>query len=96
MICGLLRAIGGRSLKIIAEAREDFPAPLKRAREEPVIITRRGEPEAVILPFNEHGRLQRRKAYSTIVRLSQKMKGSSIPATELYEASRRELEERTR
>jgi prevent-host-death family protein len=101
VIRGLLWTIGGRSLKMalkisIAEARKDFSALLKRAREEPVIITRRGEPEAVILPFDEYARLQRLKAYSTMVRLSQEMKGIDIRATELDEASRRELEERTR
>ena len=82
----------------IAEARKDFSALLKRAREEPVIITRRGEPAAVILPFDEYARLQRLKAYSTstMVPLSQEMKEIDIRATELYEASRRELEERTR
>ncbi|MBO9361880.1 MAG: type II toxin-antitoxin system Phd/YefM family antitoxin [Thermoflexus sp.] len=84
------------ALKIsIAEARKDFCALLKRAREELVIITRRGEPEAVILPFDEYARLQRLKAYSTMVRLSHELKGIGIRATELYEASRRELEERS-
>ncbi|HIC88257.1 MAG TPA: type II toxin-antitoxin system Phd/YefM family antitoxin, partial [Anaerolineae bacterium] len=36
----------------IAEAKSDFSKMLKRAQEGPVIITRRGKPDAVILPFD--------------------------------------------
>lgn len=78
----------------IAEAKSGFSELLKRARRELVIITRRGEPDAVILPFEEYERLQRLRAYSSMVRLSRELVGVGVTATELYEASRRELEGR--
>jgi len=77
----------------IAEAKSDFSRMLKRARKEPVIITRRGKPDAVILPFAEYERLRRLWAYLSMVRLSRELEEIGVTATELYEASRRELEE---
>jgi len=79
----------------IAEAKSGFSAVLKRARKELVIVTRRGKPEVVILPFAEYERLQRLRAYSNMVRLSSELGEVGVTATELYEASRRELEERS-
>jgi len=78
----------------IAEAKSGFSALLKHAQKEPVIVTRRGEPDAVILPFEEYERLRRLRAYSSMVRLSRELKGIGITASELYEASRKELEDR--
>lgn len=78
----------------IAEAKSDLSKMLKRAREEPVIITRRGKPDAVILPFAEYERLRRLWAYLSMVRLSRELEETGVTATELYEASRRDLEER--
>ncbi len=78
----------------IAEARSSLSKLLKYAQKEPVIITRRGKPDAVLLPFAEYERLRRLQAYSSLVRLSREMKEAGVTATELYETSRRELEER--
>lgn len=76
----------------IAEAKKGFSKMLKRARKELVIVTRRGEPDAVILPFDEYERLRQLTAYSSMVRLSHELKEAGVTATELYEASREELE----
>ncbi len=78
----------------IAEAKSDFAKLLKHARQEAVIITRRGKPDAVILGFAEYERLRRLKAYLSMVDLSRELEELGVTATELYEASRRELEER--
>jgi len=78
----------------IAEAKSGFSELLKHAQKEPVIVTRRGEPDAVILPFEEYERLRRLRAYSSMVRLSRELEGVGVTATELYEASRSELEDR--
>lgn len=79
----------------IAEAKSSLSALLKCAQKELVIVTRRGKPEAVILPFAEYERLRRQRAYSNMVRLSRELKEVGVTATELYEASRKELEGRT-
>jgi prevent-host-death family protein len=78
----------------IAEAKSGFSELLKCARKEPVIVTRRGDPDAVILPFEEYERLRRLHAYSSMVRLSRELEEAGVTATELYEASRKELEGR--
>ncbi|MCR4406663.1 MAG: type II toxin-antitoxin system Phd/YefM family antitoxin [Anaerolineae bacterium] len=78
----------------IAEARGSFSKLLRHAREGPVIITRRGKPDAVILPFGEYERLRRQRGYSNMVRLSRELAGVGVTATELDEASRKELDER--
>jgi prevent-host-death family protein len=79
----------------ISEAKSGFSALLKRVQKEPVIVTCRGEPEAVILPFEEYERLQRLRVYSSMVRLSRELEGVGVTATELYEASRKDLEDRS-
>jgi prevent-host-death family protein len=78
----------------VAEAKSSLSELLKRARQGPVIVTRRGEPDAVILPFAEYERLRRLWAYSSMVRLARELDETGVTATELYEDSRRELEER--
>ncbi len=78
----------------ISEAKSSFSALLKRAQKELVIVTRRGEPDAVLLPFEEYERLRRLRAYSSMIRLSHELKGIGITASELYDASREELEGR--
>jgi prevent-host-death family protein len=83
------------SLRVsIAKAKSGFSKLLKHARKETVIVTRRGEPDSVILPFAEYERLRRLGAYSTMVRLSRKLQDSGVTASELYKASRDELEGR--
>lgn len=83
------------SLKVsIAKAKSGFSRLLKHARKEPVIVTRRGKPDSVILPFAEYERLRRLRAYSNMVRLSHELKDIGVTASELHEASRRELEGR--
>lgn len=78
----------------VAEAKSGFSRYLKQAREELVIVTRRGKPEAVILPFAEYQHLRRLRAYSAMVRLSRELEEIGVTASELHEASRRELEGR--
>ena len=83
------------SLRVsIAEAKSGFSQLLRHARKEPVIVTRRGKPDSVILPLDEYERLRRLRAYSTMVRLSQELKDCGVTASELYEASRDELDGR--
>jgi len=79
----------------ISKAKSDFSELLKRAQREPVIVTRRGEPDTVILSIDEYERLRRLRAYSSMVRLSRELERTGVTATELYEASRKDLEDRS-
>lgn len=78
----------------IAEAKSSLSDLLKHARTAPVIVTRRGQPDAVILPYDEYERLQRLRAYARMAHLARELREAGVTATELYEESRRELEER--
>jgi prevent-host-death family protein len=87
--------IGGQNMSLrvsIVEAKSGFSRLVKHAQEEPVIITRRGRAEAVILPFDKYERLQRLAAYSSMVLLSRELEGVDVTATELHQASRCEVE----
>ena len=77
----------------IAQARRDLSQILKQARQAPVIVTRRGEPDAVILLFQEYQFLRHLGAYLRMIRFSEQLKGCGVTATELalYKAGGREL-----
>lgn len=78
----------------VAEAKSRLSELLKRARQDLVIVTRRGKPDIVFFPFEEYERLKRLHAYSRMVSLSRRLETLGLTATELYESSRQELEER--
>ncbi len=80
----------------VAEAKQGLTQLLREAREnrEEIVVTYRGTPFMVILPYEEYERLERVRSYLSMVRISEKLKGSGISATEIYEESRRQLEER--
>ncbi len=78
----------------IAEAKKDFSGVVRQAHREPVVVTRRGEPDIVILSFKEYTDLRRLRAYLRMLRLSHELQGSEVTVTELQEASRGDLEAR--
>lgn len=80
----------------VAEAKRDLTKLLREAEEKgmEIVVTRRGVPFMVILRFEDYEHLERLRAYLEMVRISEELKGSEISATEIYEESRRELEER--
>ncbi len=80
----------------VAEAKRDLTKLLREAAEKQmeIVVTRRGEPYMIIVRYQDYERLSRIRAYLDMVRISQELKGSGISATEIYEESRRQLEER--
>ncbi len=78
----------------VAEAKSRLSELLKRARQDLVIVTRRGEPDVVLLPFEEYEHLRRLHAYSRMVSISHELESLGLSASEVYESSRQELEER--
>jgi len=80
----------------VAEAKRDLSKLLREMSEDQeIIITKRGNPYRAITSYEEYRTLNRWWAYMTMVRLSAELKEIGVTATELYEASRRELEERS-
>jgi prevent-host-death family protein len=79
----------------IGVAKSEFSRLLREAREAPVIITRRGEPEVVLLAYDDYKRLRRLQAYQQMIRLSNQLRDSGVTVEELQDASREELEQRS-
>jgi len=78
----------------VAEARNALPRLLREAEKGEIIVTRRGKPTAVIVPFEMFQRIQRIEGYLILTKLSSELKDIGVTATQAFEASRRELEER--
>lgn len=78
----------------IGVAKNEFSRLLREAKQSPVIITRRGRPDVVLLSYGDYERLRRLQAYQQTLRLSAKLRDSGVSAGDLYESSRQELEER--
>lgn len=78
----------------VSEAHNRLSHWLDEIKDEPVTITRRGEPVGVIVSPQEYERLSQVKAYLQMLRLSRSLSESGVTAKELSDASRKELEER--
>jgi prevent-host-death family protein len=76
----------------IAQAHNRLSALLKKVQKGPILLTRRGKAVGVILSPEEYERLHQFEAYNNVVRLSQSLRESGVSASELYQASRHELE----
>lgn len=77
----------------IAEAHNRLSALLKRAQKSPIMITRRGKPVGVILSADEYEHLRQAAVYNQVVGLADSLRESDLTAADLYQASRRELED---
>lgn len=78
----------------IAEAHNRLSYWLKKVPDEPITITRRGEPVGVLISPEEYERMRQVSAFWKMLRLSQSLQESGVTADELFQASRSELESR--
>ncbi len=78
----------------VAEAHNRLSRWLKRIKDGPITITRRGEPVGVIIAPDEYERLRRVQGYLQMTRLSQTLAERDVTAAGLFAASREELETR--
>jgi prevent-host-death family protein len=78
----------------IAEAHNRLSYWLKKVSNEPITITRRGEPVGVIISPEEYEHTRQVSAFWKMLSLSQSLQDSGVAAEELFRASREELEGR--
>jgi len=85
-----------RSKVGIAEAKRGLTQLIRQSQESntEIVLTRRGKPVAVLVPFKEYDRVRRLRASQEIHRLQEVLKESGATAEEVYEASKQELEAR--
>jgi prevent-host-death family protein len=76
----------------IADAHNRLSALLKKVQQSPIRLTNRGKPVGVLLSLDDYEALRRAKAFSQVIELSRSLRESGLNASELYQASRRELE----
>lgn len=79
----------------IATAKKEFSKILRETQKGPVILTRRGRPDIVMLSYADYERLRRLQAYQQLLKIAEEMRGKGIRVSELHEESRHDLEERS-
>ncbi len=76
----------------VTKAHNRLSALLRKVQKSPITLTRRGKPVGVLLSPEEYERLCQLEAYGQVVRLSHTLRDSGVNASDLYRASRDELE----
>jgi prevent-host-death family protein len=78
----------------IAEGKRNFTKIIRMSQEEKkeIIVSRRGNPVAVILPYERHIRRKKKEALMKIEEARAIYHRSEVGANETYEISKKELE----
>jgi len=80
----------------IAEGKKGFSRLIHDTEEKSanIIVTRRGKPVAVIVPYHEYERNARMDGYRNIMEAREAFLKSGIKADDVYRESRTQLEEK--
>ncbi|MDQ5987144.1 MAG: hypothetical protein CSYNP_02881 [Syntrophus sp. SKADARSKE-3] len=80
----------------IAEGKKGFSRLIQETQEkkESIIVTRRGQPVAVIVPYDEYNRTLKMDGYRKIMEARELYGKTSVMTDEIYQESRGQLEER--
>jgi len=80
----------------ISDGKKDFTVLIKEsvAKNEDIVITKRGQPVAVLLPYKEYTDLRKMRTYLKMLEISNEMYKTGIKAKDVHIASKKELEER--
>jgi len=81
----------------IAEGKKGFSRLIHDTVEkrENTIVTRRGKPVAVIIPYDEYERNTRREGFQNIMEARAAFLKAGVMADDVYRESRTQLEEKT-
>jgi prevent-host-death family protein len=80
----------------IAEGKRGFSRLVREAfeKKKEIIVTKRGKPLAVILPYDEYQKSRRLDGYRKILAVRDLFADTGIKAADVYSESRKQLEER--
>jgi prevent-host-death family protein len=80
----------------IAEGKKRFSSLVGDALEEKkeFIVTKRGKPVAVIIPYDEYKQAKRLEGYKKILDAREAFTKSGVTADEIFEESRKQLEKK--
>lgn len=80
----------------ISGGKKDFTWLIREsvAKNEDVVITKRGQPVAALVPYKEYTDMKKLKTYLKMLQISAEMRKSGIKAKDVYAMSKKELEKR--
>ena len=80
----------------IAEGKKGFSRLIRDAaqKREEIIVTKRGKPVAVILPYGEYQQSRRLEGYMKVMEAREVFVRSGIRADDVYKETRKQLEKR--
>lgn len=80
----------------IAEGKKGFSRLIQDAstNKEEIIVTKRGKPVAVIVPYEEYQQSKKAEGYRKIMEARDAFMKTGILAKEIYKESRKQLEKR--
>jgi len=80
----------------VAEGKREFSRLLRDTSEkkEEIIVTKRGKPVAVIIPYDEFQYSMRMDGYRKIMRAREAFLKAGVKANEVFKESRKQLEKR--
>ncbi len=80
----------------ISNGKKDFTGLIREsvAKNEDIVITKRGQPVAALLPYKEYTDLKKLRTYLRMLEISSEMHKTGIKAKDVYAASKKELEGR--
>ena len=81
----------------IAEGKKGFSRLIEGARKnkDEIIVTKRGRPIAVIVPFEEYQRSKRVEGFRKILEAREVFLKTGLTANDVFKESRRQLEKRS-
>lgn len=81
----------------IAEGKKGFSRLIEdtQKKKEDIIVTKRGKPVAVIVPYEEYQRSKRLEGYKKILEARKAFLKTGLIADEVFKESRKQLEKRT-
>lgn len=80
----------------ISDGKKDFTGIIKdfTVKNKDIIITKRGQPVAALLPYKEYKNLRRLKTYLKMLEISTEMHNTGIKAKDIIKENKRELDNR--
>jgi prevent-host-death family protein len=80
----------------VAEGKKGFSRLIRNALEKKgeIVVTKRGKPVAVILPYEEYQHSKRIEGYKKIMEVRETFHKTNIGADEIFKESKRQLERR--
>ncbi|MBI4842841.1 MAG: type II toxin-antitoxin system Phd/YefM family antitoxin [Nitrospirae bacterium] len=80
----------------ISDGKKGFIGLIRESvtNNEDIVITKRGQPVAVLLPYKEYADLKKLRTYLKMLDISTEMNKTGIKAKNVYAASKKELEGR--